>query len=96
VRGGGGGPPVPDAVAVGLGVGLFAVLEGVVDDHRVGGAGGEGAADSDCVHAAGSACELELVLCGDVVAEPDVEGVGVGGDLVADEAAHAAGDGGRV
>ena len=45
-------PEVFDRLFPGLGVGLFRVLVGVVDDQEVDGSGGEGSADADADDAA--------------------------------------------
>lgn len=81
-------PPVPHVLAVGLGVGLGAVLDGVVDDHHVGGSAGHTGLYADGQHAAFVAGQPPLGHRA-VVACDDEADVGGAGDAVADGAAVA-------
>ena len=91
-RGCGVSPPVPDLLAEGGGVGLFAVLDGVVDEEEVDGASGHGSAHAGSEDAAVVLVELPLVLRGQVGAYREVQVPSVLGDVVADGATPPAGD----
>ena len=65
-RGRGVGPPVPHLLPERRGVGLLAVLHGVVDEEEVDGASGHGSTDASGEDAAVVLVELPLVLRGQV------------------------------
>src|SRR5699024_1334653 len=71
------GPPVLDGLAPCLGVGVFAVFVGVVDDEQVDGFTGECAFDADAVHRPVVSEEIPLIGCGGGGIDADTEGLGV-------------------